>query len=107
MLSLVWAFPHGSPYCFRLFHATTRFRFRYAIFLNQTTLSVVSTKNINSIKKRFFLTVYMSALLGHCYLTTSIATVTFVATATDVVTATCVVTPYHNNNTARDPVLQI
>ena len=26
MLGPVWAFPHATPYCFRLFHATTRSR---------------------------------------------------------------------------------
>ena len=28
MLGLVWVFPHGPPYCFRLFHTTTRSKFR-------------------------------------------------------------------------------
>ena len=26
-VGLVWAFPHGPPYCFRLFHATTRSKY--------------------------------------------------------------------------------
>ena len=33
MLEPVLAFPHGPPYCFRLFHATTRFTFRWFFFL--------------------------------------------------------------------------
>ena len=29
MLGPVWTFPHGLPYCFRSFHATTRSKFRW------------------------------------------------------------------------------
>ena len=32
MLGLVWTFPHGPPYCFQLFHATSRSGFRCSFF---------------------------------------------------------------------------
>ena len=43
MLGPVLAFPHGPPYCFRLFHAATRFKFRcfFSHCLYQQTTAVL------------------------------------------------------------------
>ena len=36
MLGPVWAFPHGPPYCFWLFHTTARSEFRCSVFYQLT-----------------------------------------------------------------------
>ena len=57
MLGLVRAFPHATPYCFRLFHTTTRSKFRWFFLLFLSTIdlggNINQTLSILNRKERF------------------------------------------------------
>ena len=63
MLGLVWAFPHGPPYCFRLCSRDNETQiqafFPLFFFSPQGLLRLVSVENINSTRKEsFFLSLH-------------------------------------------------
>ena len=89
MLGLVLPFPHGPPYCFWLFHATTRSRFRCffkKLFLSPT-VSALGICCAASMMIRIYGNNFVRILLEYF-------SAMSVVTATCVATATCVVTPY-------------